>query len=519
MKWITSIAAWLCMAACFCAASAAAQSLVLLHTNDTHSHIDADNGVGGVLQRKAIVDSIRRAEKHVMLIDAGDIVQGTLYYKLFGGRVEYPLMELLGYDLQVLGNHEFDNGIESLARYYVKDAPVKLSSNYDFSGTPLAGVFAHHVIKKIGGKKVGFMGLNLNPDGIIGADNSRGLVYKDIVAVADSTAALLRSKGCSLVVAVTHIGYTDDTGRNLLTDPQLAAATSGIDIIIGGHSHTVVAPSTKFPNVVNNRDGRPVLIAQTGRYGENLGYIKLDLSRPGVENMQARMIPVAGIDSSRFDRKLLAYLAPYAHVVDSINHRRIAFNEVDMLNTKKYALSVPLTNMAADIARLYADACLDSIAGAGLPRRVDLAIINSGGIRLPFPKGEVTEGQVLSAFPFTNHIVVTEFKGSDLVPLLAQAARQEGQGVSEGTLVALDDKGQVKGILVNGRPIDSSRTYYVATLNYLAEGGDYLDKFKKGRVVWSDSKDFCAPVMQYVVEMGRAGLPLNPDIRPRIVRP
>lgn len=132
---------------------ASAQSLVLLHTNDTHSHIDADNGVGGVLQRKAIVDSIRKAEKNVVFIDAGDIVQGTLYYKLFRGQVEYPLMERLGYDIQVLGNHEFDNGIDELANYYTREGAARLSANYDFSKTPLKGVFDPYLIKTIGGKR------------------------------------------------------------------------------------------------------------------------------------------------------------------------------------------------------------------------------------------------------------------------------------------------------------------------------------------------------------------------------
>lgn len=497
------------------AALAGAQSLVILHTNDTHSHIDAENGVGGVLQRKAIVDSVRRAEKNVLLVDAGDIVQGTLYYKLFGGEVEYPLMKLLGYDMQILGNHEFDNGVEALARYYRRDEPVKLSANYDVSGTALRDVLRPWIIKNIGGKKVGFFGINLDPDGIIDAGSARGVVYRDMVAAADSTAALLRGKGCVAVVAVSHIGYTDDSGHDLITDPKLAALTRGIDIIIGGHSHEVVAPGGDLPNVVMNAEGKPVLIAQTGRYGANLGYIKLDLS--DLSKVQARMIPVAGVDASRFDRKVMAFLRPYAHVVDSINNHVIAQSGVDMVNTKRYDTSVPLSNLTADIAAMYADRVLDSIASDVLPARVDLAIMNSGGIRLPFPKGDVTEGQVLSAFPFSNHLVIVEMKGNELAALLEQAAGQKGQAVSAGTEVSVDPAtGRVRGIVVGGRPVEAGRSYYVATLDYLAGGGDYLSLFPQGRVVWRDDKEFAAPVMDYIVAMGRQGIPLDPDPRMRI---
>lgn len=495
---------------------AGAQSLVLLHTNDTHSHIDADKGVGGVLQRKAIADSVRAAEKNVLMIDAGDIVQGTLYYKLFHGEVEYPLMGLLGYDMQILGNHEFDNGVDELAKYYTKQGPVKLASNYSFTHPELKNVFEPWLIRDIDGKKVGFMGMNLNPEGIIGEANSQGVIYRDILATADSTAKLLRDRGCSLVVAVTHIGYTDDTGLNLLTDPQLAAGTSGIDIIIGGHSHSLVAPGTALQNVVMNRDGKPVLIAQTGRYGANLGYIKVDLSNPEVSRMEARMIPVAGVDSSKFDSRVKAYIAPYRHAVDSINARVIARNDLGyMMNSKKYHQSRELTNLTADIASLYASRMLDSIAAPGLPRKVDFAMINSGGIRLPFPQGEVTEGQVLSAFPFSNYLVVVEMKGNKLRKLIEQAVNQGGQGFSKEVVAYVYPSGKPTEVWIDGKPLDPERNYYIATLDYLAGGGDYMTEFKNGRVVAEDSREFCAPVMDFIVTCGKEGRSLPRDERPR----
>lgn len=135
---------------------AAAQKLVILHTNDTHSAIDPlPDGTGGILQRKAVIDSVRRAEKNVITVDAGDMVQGSLYFKYFRGDVEYPLMNMTGYDIRVLGNHEFDNGMENLAENYKKVKGSRLSANYDFTGTSLEGVFEPYVIKKIGVRKWG----------------------------------------------------------------------------------------------------------------------------------------------------------------------------------------------------------------------------------------------------------------------------------------------------------------------------------------------------------------------------
>lgn len=499
-----------------CAGAAFAQDLVILHTNDTHSHIDAENDVGGVLQRKALIDSVRRAEKNVVVVDAGDIVQGTLYYKLFRGDVEYPLMDMMGYDIQILGNHEFDNGLDELAKYYKRGGAAKISANYDFSDTPLKGVFDPYVIKKIGGKKVGFMGINIKPEGIIGKENYGGLKYSDIIETANATAAKLRSLGCSAVVAVTHIGYSNDTDIPLTTDVDLAKASKGIDIIISGHSHEVVSPDTPAkPNVFNNAEGLPVVIEQTGRYGANLGYIKLDLNKATPSVKDARMIPVAGVSPSKFDKKLIKFLQPYRHDVDSINRHVIAMNAVDMINTKQYASSVLLSNFAADVLDMYASHVADSL---GMTHGVDLSIINSGGIRKPMPKGEVTEGEVLSMFPFSNYVVIVEMDGRQLAGVLKQAALQKGQAVSREVLIGMNDDGtSVESILINGVPVVDDAMYRVATLDYLYGGGDYLSEFPVAKELWRDKLELCAPMMRYISAQGRAAIPINPDPRPRIV--
>ncbi len=502
-----------------CAVSAYPRDLVILHTNDTHSHIDAENGVGGVLQRKAMIDSIKKAEKDVLVVDAGDIVQGSLYFKLFGGELEYPLMEMMGYDVQILGNHEFDNGLDELARHLHRGGPAKLVANYDFSQTPLKGVTDPYVIKKIGGKKIGIMGIGLDPAGMVAPENYRGMKFADIVATANDTAGRLRRDGCDIVVAVTHLGYTTDTGTPLVTDVGLARLSKGIDIIIGGHSHEMVSPATagERPNVVDNAEGRPVLIAQTGRYGANLGYIKVGLDGGAPVVKQAGLLPVAGVDPKRFDKKIERFLSPYRHVVDSINNRVIAECIVDMPNTKNYYTSVLLSNFTADVAEAYASHVLDSLNAPGLPKRVDLAVMNSGGIRMPMKRGPVTEGQILSTYPFSNHLVIKEMTGVQLDSLIRQAAVLANQAFSKSTLVAVSrGTANVEGVLINGYPLDPGRTYYVAMLDYLADGGDYLTTAAAGTVVWRDPAEWCAPVMRYVVDMGKASMPIDPDPRCRL---
>lgn len=506
-----------------------AQQLTILHTNDTHSHIDTEKGVGGVLQRQALIDSVRAADKNVLLIDAGDAVQGSLYFNLFKGAVEYPLMDLMGYDVQILGNHEFDNGLESLARYFPNLKSARLSANYDFTGTPLEGVFQPYVIREFDGKKVGIFGINLNPEGIIADSNYKGMGFSDIISTANKTADYLRDKKhCDLVVMVSHIGYDNDGNPNLVTDPEVARASKNIDIIVGGHSHTLVDPAAENPlsSRFKNRDGKEVLVVQTGRYGGSLGEIKVDLKKP--RKAQYSLLPVRNVDPKRFDPRIVEFLKPYRHEIDSIMVRPVAVSAADMKNTKQYATSAAITNLSCDMAQWYGNLKLDSLSRAGqklpsrsdlkFPSRSDLAVMNSGGVRMPWAKGVVTEGQVLSTFPFPNKFVVVEMDGRSLAELLAQIAELGSQGVSAEVRIAFDSASKkAEGFTVSGEPVSPDRLYYVTTIDYLATGGDYLTAFKKGRIVWTDTDDMCAPVMRYVTDQTGQHLPLGTDPSPRIV--
>ena len=260
----------LCISACF----ANAQDLVILHTNDTHSQIEEIRagkgaGLGGVHRRAAYFDSVRSSCPNVLLLDAGDYNQGTPYFNVFHGNLEIELMNALGYEVVGLGNHEFDNGQEELARRLSMARFRTVCANYDFTGTPLDGLIEPYVIIDKGGWKIGIFGLTLDLREIVAKDNLRGLVYRDAAAVAlDISEKLKTEERCDLVIALTHLGYdVQDDDDNPVSDVFLASISEYIDIIIGGHSHTFLSKAMEFPNA----RGKDVPVVQTGEKGEWVG--------------------------------------------------------------------------------------------------------------------------------------------------------------------------------------------------------------------------------------------------------
>lgn len=502
-----------------CGEFASAESVVLLHTNDTHSMILPDkDGLGGVQRRKVLIDSVRAAEKNVVLIDAGDVVQGTLFFKFFGGDVEYPLMEMLGYDIRVLGNHEFDNGLASLASYYSKTKSVALSANYDFSATALKDVFRPYYIKKIGNHKVGFIGINIDPRSLIVAKNIEGVEFKDVVQTANHYARILKhEKGCDLVVAVTHIGY--EKGNEKTTDVELATQSMDIDIIIGAHSHTLIDPlhPEKYPSMLRNREGRKVLVTQCGKSGKYVGYIKVDLDRKDAP-YDYRLLRVDDRLDRCHDAKITEFLAPYVHVVDSVNSVPIAYAQTSMSNDSRTGA---FPNWTADFAMHFGQNQLDVLRKSGLqdlPEKVDFAIMNVGGIRQPMLEGAVSEGQILSMFPFSNRMVLVKIKGSDLVDLFAAMARKGGEAVSDEVRVVTDDNRKVLNVLVDGEEIDVERIYTICTIDYLAWGNDDLEALARGEIIWSDDEEMSLPMLRYVRWLSANGMPICGDPRSRFIK-
>ena len=272
--------------------------LTILHTNDMHSRIDPfpDNGgqwagLGGMARRAALIKEIRSQEANVLLLDSGDIFQGTPYFNFFGGELEYKLMSQMQYDASTLGNHDFDNGLEGLQRQLPHATFPFVIANYDFSKTPLAGRFAPYKVFEKQGIRIGVFGLGIELAGLVADKNFGQTVYLDPVAKAKEVAVRLRgAEKCDLVICLSHLGFKFDGALKKIHDRQLAAEVSGIDLILGGHTHTFM----DAPEPIASPDGHPTLINQVGWSGINLGRLDYEFStknkRAGLAS--ATVVPV-----------------------------------------------------------------------------------------------------------------------------------------------------------------------------------------------------------------------------------
>jgi len=254
--------------------------LVILHTNDTHSQIEATEksslnyaDMGGYARRMGVIQKIRSEEKNVLLFDSGDFLQGTPFFNFYNGRIEIDAMNRMNYDASTLGNHEFDNGIDTLAVILKKAKFPLISSNYDVEFTPIKNFVKPYLIFKKHGLKIGVMALNVDPKSLIIEINYRGMVYKDPIEKAKEISEFLKkTKHCDLIICLSHLG-SDSTSVNI-NDFTIAHQTKYIDVIIGGHSHSMLENAK-----TNNAAGKKVIIAQVGKSGLNLGRIDLELMK------------------------------------------------------------------------------------------------------------------------------------------------------------------------------------------------------------------------------------------------
>lgn len=254
------------------------RKLVILHTNDTHSNIDPFPvnhpkfpNMGGVSRRASLIQSVRDQEEHVLLLDAGDIFQGTPYFNKFKGVLEMKTMAAMNYDIVTLGNHDFDIGMEAYKSALSHASFQVVNANYELSSTPLAEVVKPYTIIRKSGFKIGVFGVGVDLQGLVPNENWKGLTYQDPIAAAQKQADALRKEGCDVVICLSHLGYEYKT--NQVSDKVLAASTHGINVIIGGHTHTFLEDMQEF----KNKEGKAVFVNQVGYGGLKLGRIDIEL--------------------------------------------------------------------------------------------------------------------------------------------------------------------------------------------------------------------------------------------------
>lgn len=254
-------------------------SLLILHTNDTHSHLDPlsnvysrNAGLGGAARRAGLIKQLRKRHEHVLLLDSGDMFQGTPYFNLFGGELEFKVMTAMGYDIATLGNHEFDNGVDALVRQMPHAGFEFVCANYEMAKSPLAKHIEPYTTRQYGDFKVGIFGLGVAFDGLVLESAHEGVSYQDPILAARKMVDRLREEGCHFIICLSHLGHRYRNDK--VGDINLAAEVAGIDLILGGHTHTFM----DTPEIIADPKKTATMVHQVGCFGVRLGQIRVEFN-------------------------------------------------------------------------------------------------------------------------------------------------------------------------------------------------------------------------------------------------
>ena len=420
-----------------------------------------------------------------MLVDAGDFSQGSPYFNYFKGRVEIDALNYMGYDAVTLGNHEFDNGLDSLAAILKEAKFPVVCANYLVEGTVLEGLVKPYVVLDKRGIRVGVFGLGVNPESLISMSNFLPLKYIDPIPVADSIATLLKThEHCDLVVCLSHFGTMyepKDDPTQIIRDELIARNTHNIDMIIGGHSHKY------YSNVyIKDLDNHDVLLSQMGKGGARLGKITVELD--SLRNVKLPTEETLFVDESLdsiADMEYVARLAPEKAFIDKELSIHLGDAPEDMVVDRPES---NLVNWAAD--------ALLEMARQHSGQAVDMSVVNIGGLRCNWNKGEITLGSLFELMPFENELVIITLTGQDLLDLAEIFAQQGGQGMS-GMTIEIKDR-HLHKVLLNGYKIAPQMLYRVATNEYIASGQDFLYPLGRHTDLWTEHEKIRDVYAEYI---------------------
>lgn len=483
-------------------------TLTILHTNDFHSRIEPINRFdstcsaeeagknecfGGVARLASAVRDRRAAleaeGRPSLLLDAGDQVQGSLYYTHYKGAVEAEFLRALGYQAMAIGNHEFDNGPESLAEFIAASGgtPI-LSANLvaDYEGS-LRGLIRGSAILEAGGEKIGVIGLT--PEDTWELASTGEVAFLDAVGVVRGAVEALTAAGIDKIVLLSHSGY--------LRDQQIAAQVPGIDLIVGGHSHTYLAnaepaegaqkPEGPYPTWVETPDGGRTPIVQAYAFSKYLGEVTLTFDDEG-RLISAEGEPILLDHAIPEDNAIKARVAELAAPLEDLRARVVAqaAEPIDGSRDHCRAGECAMGNLVAD-----------AMLARGAAQGVQIAIQNGGGLRASIDGGEITMGEVLTVLPFQNTLATLQLKGSEIVESLESGVSRVEEGAGRFPQVAglrftwTPDRPAGEGRIVKVEvadgdggwdPIDPNASYLVATNNFMRRGGDGYALFASNAV-------------------------------------
>lgn len=481
-------------------------TMTVFHTNDTHAHLDT------TAERAALVKKLRTEKPHHVLVDAGDVFSGTLFFNEFQGQADLAIMNYLEYDAMTFGNHEFDTGSSSVGHKalvdFIKGAAFPfVSTNVNFSGDslfdglqsrtisdePQNGHIYNGIIKEVNGEKIGIFGLTTEETASISSPNQ--ITFSHYITEAKETVAAFQEHGINKIIAVTHIGFDDS---NLIdNDKLLAENVPGIDIIVGGHTHSKIEP----PHVIQS-NGAPVVIVQANEYNKFLGQLDVTFDENGIITDYDGVLHQVGGEGAEKDPEAEELIRPYLEQVEAKKKAKTGAIAAVQLNGTRNFRGVRMSE--TNLGNVITDGMLTKAKEID-PETV-IAFQNGGGIRTSIPKGDITYGQVLTVLPFNNPLAIIELTGAELKETFEHAYTQfpkESGGFLHvsGMQVVFDGKAEpgkrIVSMTINGKEIDESRTYKAATNVFTARGGDGFEAlgeaYKAGRATepgFSDWENF-----------------------------
>lgn len=496
-----------CALALSAGAAQADYTLTILHTNDFHARFEPisaydsgcsqeDNAAGecfgGTARLVTAIADARARSNNSILVDGGDQFQGTLFYTYYKGAMAAEFMNKLGYDAMTVGNHEFDDGPEVLRGFMdAVEFPV-LMSNADVSGEPLlADVLMKSTVIEQGGEKIGLIGLTPQDTDEL-ASPGDNIVFTDPSDAVQGEVDKLTEQGVNKIIVLSHSGYA--------LDQQVAANTTGVDVIVGGHTNTLLGDmdgaAGAYPTMVGD-----TAIVSAYAYGKFLGELNVTFDDDGVitEAVGAPIIMDGGVAE---DSETVERISELAMPLDEIRNKVVAETAEAIEGNRDVCRAMECSG-----GNLIADAMLDRVADQG----IQIAIANSGGIRASIDAGEVTMGEVLTVLPFQNTLSTFQVSGETVIAALENGVSQIEEGAGRFPQVAgitftvdpaAEAGSRVSEVMVGGEPIDPAATYGLVSNNYVRNGGDGYAMFKDAENAYDFGPDLADVTAEYLAENG-----------------
>jgi len=454
--------------------------LTILHTNDIHSRVEparlGGKEIGGYARQATLIARLKSENPNPIVLNAGDSFQGTLYFNVYVGLADAACMNLIGYQAMAVGNHEFDRGPQPLATFAKLVQFPLLAANLDVSGEPeLKGLIRPSAVLEAGGQRIGVVGA-VTPDLFSISSPGENIKMRDLVSSVQGAVNELQSQGINKIVLLSHIGYSEDL--------ELAAKLTGVDVIVGGHSHTALgklefpgapSPRGEYPTVARSADGRTVLVVQAWEWGKVVGKLRVQFDESGHVAGWNGSEPIAVTQDVPEDPVVKSLIAALQRPIASLQSEKIGSTETPL---------GPVAGFQSEntMANVITDAMLDATAKQGSVA----AFMNAGGVRAALEPGTITYGQAISVQPFNNTLVVLDLTGEELLKALEHGAGGGGMlHPSRGSSYVLDRSkppgGRVSEVVIAGKPLDRSATYRVTLNSFTAAGGDGHEVLKSAK--------------------------------------